>query len=194
MSLQKERNTHTRRHRTRDKEHHLGRGDTSQCPRYRSIVLSFARARSSFFCASTYVTDGRVVKGKTKTDDKKRLSSTEKEGENDVSSLWTFAHTYVSQKREKAFITPFVRRFVRRSLALFPFFFTSFLFFGSFLSSSSFVDIRTAIFSVYCMPSSSLSLRSEWDGRSKQRTHTHDDGRATLYDDAFVAGIPFIYL
>jgi hypothetical protein len=70
------------------------------------LLLLFGRffSRSSFFFfASTYATDGKVVRGKNE-DRRERLSSTKKE--NDVS--WTFAHTYVLLKK-KAFASLFAR-------------------------------------------------------------------------------------
>jgi len=71
------------------------------------LLLLFGRffSRSSFFFfASTYATDGKVVRGKNE-DRRERLSSTKKK-ENDVS--WTFAHTYVLLKK-KAFASLFAR-------------------------------------------------------------------------------------
>ncbi len=113
--------------------------------------------------------DGLVVKGKAEAK-RERMSSKkwERERANDVS--WTFAHTYVLQK--KAFASLFIRLssflvFASFFLALF-FRLSPVLLFYSSSSLSLFVDIRTAMFFVCFMPSTLPCVCEWWEKRDRE--------------------------
>jgi hypothetical protein len=125
--------------------------------------------------------DGLVVKGKAEAK-RERMSSKkwERERANDVS--WTFAHTYVLQK--KAFASLFIRL---SSFLVFASFFLA-LFFRlspvllSYSSSSLslFVDIRTAMFFVCSMP---FTLPCVW---VMEKERERDDEGATQWCEMLI--------